>query len=61
VVIDFQLGTDKVGLQGAVFSSLSFSQSGADTLLKVAGTEVGLFSNISATSLNNSAHFIGLA
>jgi Ca2+-binding RTX toxin-like protein len=59
-VMDFQLGLDKVGLQGETFSSLSFSQVGADTLLKVAGVEVGHFTNLSASSLNNQANFAGL-
>ena len=61
VVMDFKLGEDKVGLQGLAFSTLNFSQMGADTLLKVGSTELGLFTNISATSLNNSVHFTGLA
>ena len=60
-VMDFQLGADKVGLQGVAFSTLSFSQVGGDTLLKVAGVEVGHFTNISAASLNNQSHFAGLA
>jgi 2',3'-cyclic-nucleotide 2'-phosphodiesterase (5'-nucleotidase family) len=59
-VMDFQLGLDKVGLQGETFSSLSFSQVGADTLLKVAGVEVGHFTNLSAASLNSQANFAGL-
>ena len=59
-VMDFQAGADKVGLQGVAFSSLSFSQVGADTLLKVAGVEVGHFTNLSAASLNNQANFAGL-
>ena len=59
-VTDFQLGLDKVGLQGETFSSLSFSQVGADTLLKVAGVEVGHFTNLSAASLNNQGNFAGL-
>jgi len=42
------------------FSSLGFSQVGADTLLKVAGVEVGHFTNLSAASLNNLANFAGL-
>jgi glycerophosphoryl diester phosphodiesterase len=58
--MDFQLGVDKVGLQGETFSSLSFSQVGADTLLKVAGVEVGHFTNLSAASLNSQANFAGL-
>ena len=60
-VMDFQLGADKVGLAGVAFSSLSFSQLGSDTLLKVAGVEVGHFTNLSATSLNNQANFAGLS
>jgi glycerophosphoryl diester phosphodiesterase len=59
-VMDFQLGVDKVGMQGAAFSSLGFTQVGADTLLKVAGVEVGHFTNLSAASLNNQANFAGL-
>ena len=59
-VIDFKPGEDKVGLQGVGFSSLSFSQLGADTLLKVAGVEVGHFTNLSAASLNSQANFVGL-
>jgi 2',3'-cyclic-nucleotide 2'-phosphodiesterase (5'-nucleotidase family) len=59
-VIDFKVGEDKVGLQGVSFSSLGFSQVGADTLLKVAGVEVGQFSNVSVSSLNSRSNFIGL-
>jgi 2',3'-cyclic-nucleotide 2'-phosphodiesterase (5'-nucleotidase family) len=59
-VMDFQVGADKVGLQGVAFSSLSFTTVGADTLLKVAGVEVGHFTNLSAASLNNQANFSGL-
>jgi glycerophosphoryl diester phosphodiesterase len=59
-VMDFQVGADKVGLQGVAFSSLSFTTVGADTLLKVAGMEVGHFTNLSAASLNNQANFAGL-
>jgi len=55
------VGDDKVGLQGVAFSNLSFTQVGADTLLKVAGSEVGHFANLSTSSLNNQANFIGLA
>jgi 2',3'-cyclic-nucleotide 2'-phosphodiesterase (5'-nucleotidase family) len=60
-VMDFQLGADKVGLAGVAFSSLSFSQLGSDTLLKVAGVDVGHFTNLSAASLNNQGNFAGLA
>jgi Ca2+-binding RTX toxin-like protein len=59
-VMDFQLGLDKVGMQGETFSSFTFSQVGADTLLKVAGVEVGHFINLSASSLNNQTNFAGL-
>jgi Ca2+-binding RTX toxin-like protein len=59
-VMDFQLGADKVGLQGVAFSSLSFTTVGSDTLLKVAGVEVGHFTNLSAASLNSQANFAGL-
>jgi Ca2+-binding RTX toxin-like protein len=59
-VMDFKVGEDKVGLQGVSFSSLGFSQLGADTLLKVAGVEVGHFNNVSAASLNVLSNFIGL-
>jgi Ca2+-binding RTX toxin-like protein len=59
-VMDFKVGEDKVGLQGVSFSSLGFSQLGADTLLKVAGVEVGHFTNLSAASLNVLSNFIGL-
>jgi len=59
-VMDFKVGEDKVGLQGVAFSSLSFTQVGADTLLKVAGVEVGHFTNLSATNLNSQANFAGL-
>jgi 2',3'-cyclic-nucleotide 2'-phosphodiesterase (5'-nucleotidase family) len=60
-VMDFQVGADKVGLQGVAFSSLGFSQVGADTLLKVAGVEVGHFTNLSAAALNNQTNFAGLS
>jgi alkaline phosphatase len=60
-VMDFQVGIDKVGLQGVAFSALSISQVGADALLKVAGVEVGHFTNLSAASLNSLTNFAGLA
>jgi glycerophosphoryl diester phosphodiesterase len=43
------------------FADISFTQVGADTLLSVAGTAVGHFTNVSATALNNQANFAGLA
>jgi len=60
VVMDFKAGEDKVGLRGVSFSSLSFEQVGADTLLSVAGVAVGHFTNLSASALNNQANFAGL-
>ncbi len=57
-VMDFTAGEDKVGLQGVSFSALSFTQAGADTLLSVAGTAVGHFTNVSAASLNNQGNFL---
>jgi glycerophosphoryl diester phosphodiesterase len=59
--MDFQAGKDLVGLRGVAFSDVSFGQVGADTLLKVAGVEVGHFTNINAAALNNQANFVGLA
>jgi len=59
-VMDFKAGEDLVGLRGVAFTDLGFSQVGADTLLKVGEIEVGHFTNISATSLNNQANFAGL-
>jgi VCBS repeat-containing protein len=59
-VMDFKVGQDKVGLQGVSFTSLRFSQVGVDTLLKVAGVEVGQFSNVSVSTLNSQSNFIGL-
>jgi glycerophosphoryl diester phosphodiesterase len=59
-VMDFKVGEDKVGLQGVAFASLSFTQVGADTLLKVGGVEVGHFTNLSTSSLNNEGNFAGV-
>jgi glycerophosphoryl diester phosphodiesterase len=59
-VMDFTVGEDRVGLRGVAFSSLGFSQVGNDTLLKLAGVDVGHFINTSASSLNNPANFAGL-
>ena len=59
-VMDFKAGEDLVGLRGVSFSAISFSQVGADTLLSVAGTAVGHFTNVSAASLNNQTNFAGL-
>jgi hypothetical protein len=59
-VMDFKAGEDLVGLLGVAFADLSFNQVGADTLLSVAGTAVGHFTNVSAASLNNQSNFAGL-
>ena len=58
VVMDFSAGVDKVGLRGAAFTDLSFSQMGASTMLSLGGTAIGQFSNVSATALNNPANFV---
>jgi Ca2+-binding RTX toxin-like protein len=58
VVMDFQAGVDKVGLRGVAFGDLSFSQTGADTMLSLGGTSIGQFSNVSAAALNNQANFV---
>jgi hypothetical protein len=60
-VMDFKAGEDLVGLRSVAFADISFTQVGADTLLSVAGTAVGHFTNVSATALNNQANFAGLA
>ena len=60
-VMDFKAGEDLVGLQGVAFADISFTQVGADTLLKVTGIEVGHFTNLSVSVLNNQANFAGLA
>jgi Ca2+-binding RTX toxin-like protein len=60
-VMDFKAGEDLVGLRGVAFANLSFTQVGTDTLLKVAGVDVGHFTNLSASSLNSQANFAGLA
>jgi glycerophosphoryl diester phosphodiesterase len=57
-VMDFKVGEDKVGLQDVMFSSLSFTQVGGDTLLKVAGVEVGHFASVSVNLLSNQANFL---
>jgi len=57
-VMDFKAGEDLVGLRGASFSDLSFTQMGADTLLNVSGTSIGHFTGVSAAALNNQANFV---
>ncbi|WP_396111585.1 choice-of-anchor I domain-containing protein [Cyanobium sp. L1E-Cus] len=57
-VMDFTAGEDKVGLRGVAFSALSFTQVGGDTLLKMNGTEVGHFTNVSSSVLNNQINFL---
>ena len=56
-VMDFTPGEDKVGLRGYSFADLSFTQAGSDTLLTIASTAVGHFSNTSASALNNVNNF----
>ena len=56
--MDFKAGEDKIGLQGIAFGAISFTQVGADTLLSVAGTAVGHFTNVSAASFNNQTNFL---
>jgi alkaline phosphatase len=60
-VMDFKAGEDKVGLRGVAYSSLSFQQMGADTLMSVAGVAVGHFANLNVSTLNNETNFAGLA
>ncbi|MEA5415713.1 esterase-like activity of phytase family protein [Synechococcus sp. BA-132 BA5] len=57
-VMDFKAGEDLVGLRGASFSDLGFTQMGADTLLNVSGTSIGHFTGVSADALNNQANFV---
>ncbi len=57
-VMDFTAGEDKVGLQGVSFSALSFTQEGGDTLLKVNGTDMGHFANVSSSILHNQTNFL---
>lgn len=56
-VMDFKAGEDVVGLRGFAFADLSFDQIGADTLLRVTGTAVGHFKNVSAAALNDQSNF----
>ena len=58
VVMDFSAGIDKVGLRGAVFTDLSFSQMGANTMLSLGGITIGQFNNVSAATLNNQDNFV---
>jgi Ca2+-binding RTX toxin-like protein len=58
VVMDFTAGVDTIGLRGAAFADFSFSQSGANSVLRMAGTAIGEFANVSAATLNNPANFV---
>jgi len=58
VVMDFSAGVDKVGLRGAAFTDLSFSQMGANTMLSLGVNTIGQFTNVSAATLNNQANFV---
>jgi len=57
-VMDFKVVEDKVGLRGATFTELAFTQVGGDTLLSVTGTVVGQFMNITVSTLNNQTNFL---
>ena len=57
-VMDFKAGEDLLGLRGVAFGALSFSQVGADTVLKVDGVDVGHFMNVGANILNNQNNFL---
>lgn len=48
--------------RSAMVSKIGFSRApvAGDTVLKAAGMEVGHFTNLSASSLNNQANFAGL-
>ncbi len=58
VVMDFTAGVDKVGLQGAAFTDLSFSQTGANTLLSLGGAIIGQFTNVNASTLSDPGNFV---
>jgi len=58
VVMDFKAGEDLIGLRGASFADLSFSQMGTNTMLSLGGTTIGQFTNVSAATLNNQASFV---
>ena len=57
-VMDFNAAEDKIGLRGATFADLSFTQVGGDTLLSVTGTAVGHFMNVNTSTLNNPSNFL---
>ena len=57
-VMDFTAGDDKVGLRGATFAALSFTDVAGATLLKMDGVEVAQFMNVGSSILNNQANFV---
>jgi len=57
-VMDFKAGEDLIGLRGASFAELSFSQMGTNTMLSLGGTTIGQFTNVSAAALSNQANFV---
>jgi hypothetical protein len=57
-VMDFTAGDDKVGLRGATFGALSFTDVAGATLLKMDGVEVAQFMNVGSSILNNQANFV---
>jgi len=56
-IMDFTVGEDVIGLQGASFANLTFQQSGADVLLSVGSSTIGHLSNTTVTAVNNEANF----
>jgi hypothetical protein len=56
--MDFNAAEDKIGLRGATFADLNFTQVGGDTLLSVTGTAVGHFMNVNVSMLNNQSNFL---
>jgi len=56
-IMDFTVGEDVIGLQGASFANLTFQQSGSDVLLSFGSSTIGHLSNTTVTAVNNEANF----
>jgi endonuclease/exonuclease/phosphatase family metal-dependent hydrolase len=58
-ILDFQLGTDVIGISGTTSATLSLSQVGADTAIAFSGQTIATLSGIQASSLSfaNTAQF----
>ncbi len=58
-ILDFQLGTDVIGISGTTSAPLSLSQVGADTAIAFSGQTIATLSGIQASSLSfaNTAQF----